>query len=53
MKYYKKDKRVYSVMIEINRKTYMDMPGIKSAQFPVIHSVINECIERAEKAVGA
>ena len=53
MKYYEKDKRVYSVMIEINRKTYMDMPGIKSAQFSVIHSVINECIERAEKAVGA
>ena len=53
MKYYKKDKKVCSVMIEVNRKTYMDMPGIKRTGFPAICSVLNECIEIAEKTFGA
>ena len=51
MKYFEKDKRVYSVMIEVNRKLYMDVPGEKNNRFPIIQSVLKECIAVIEKKV--
>ena len=48
MAYYGKDKRVRSVMIEVNRKLYMDRPGVKNAQFSAICSVLRECIGMME-----
>ena len=53
MKYYEKDKRVYSVMIEVNRKLYTDAPGVKGERFSAIRSVLKECIVIAENAVSA
>ena len=44
MKYYEKDSRVRSVMIEVNRKLYMDVPGEKNDRFSEIRSVLEECI---------
>ena len=53
IKYYEKDRRVRSVMLEVNRKLYMDMPGVKCNQFSTIHSVIKECIEISEELTDA
>lgn len=51
MEYYEKDRRVVSVMIEVNRKLYMSSPGVKNGDFEKIRRVIKECVTRAEKAV--
>lgn len=51
MKFYEKDINVISVMIEVNRKLYMDSPGMKSDRFPLINSVLREGIEIAENTV--
>ncbi len=51
MKYYGKDRRVTSVMIEVNRKLYMSSPGVKNGDFEKIRRVIKECITAAENAV--
>lgn len=51
MKYYEKDHRVHSVMIEANRKLYMDVPGVKNNQFSTIRSVLKECINTIEKSI--
>jgi len=49
LKFYEKEKRVTSVMIEINRKLYMDSPGFKSKNFDLIKQLISECVELIEK----
>ncbi len=48
MKYYEKDKRVHSVMIEVNRSLYMDSPGIKNSRFKEIQAVLSDCIDFLE-----
>lgn len=48
LKYYQRDKRVSSVMIEINRRLYMDSPGVKGKHFDDIKSTVQECIKSAE-----
>lgn len=52
MKHYGKDRRVTSVMIEVNRALYLDKPGIKSTQFSAIHAILQSCIALAEKSSG-
>lgn len=49
MKYYEKDSRVKSVMIEVNRRLYMDKPGVKNENFQKIREIIAKCVEIAEK----
>ena len=49
MKYYRKDPRVRSVMIEVNRKLYMESPGVKNDRFPVIRSVLQNCLAMLEE----
>lgn len=51
MAYYLKDERVHSVMIEVNRKLYMDLPGVKSDRFDTIRALLTECIEAAENSL--
>ena len=51
MKYYGKDKRVYSIMIEINRKLYMEEPDIKNDSFSYIKNLVEECVKIIEQSV--
>lgn len=51
MQFYEKDKRVFSVMIEVNRDLYSDRPGVKSHRFSAIQSTIKTCIEIAENSL--
>lgn len=50
MAHYLKDKRVRSVMIEVNRKLYMDVPGVKNDRFDEIRALLTACIEMAENS---
>lgn len=49
MRYFEKDARVHSVMIEVNRRLYMDAPGVKSADFPKIQSILRTCLDLIEE----
>lgn len=51
MEYYKKDARVHSVMIEVNRRLYLKAPGVKSDGFADTKAVLTECIRLAERFV--
>ena len=51
MAFYEKDPRVISVMIEVNRKLYLDTPGVKNKDFLYINSVLRECVGLTEKLV--
>ncbi|WP_207561031.1 N-formylglutamate amidohydrolase [Sulfurimonas aquatica] len=44
MKHYKKDKRVLSIMIEINRKLYMDEHGFKTEHYEDLKEEIHELL---------
>ncbi len=44
LKHYKKDKRVNSIMIEINRKLYMDDEGFKTEHFDVLKEELTELL---------
>jgi len=44
LKHYKKDKKVNSVMIEINRKLYMDEDGYKTEHYCELKSELNELL---------
>ena len=44
LKHYKKDKRVGSIMIEINRKLYMDDEGVKSEYFEELSGEVSELL---------
>lgn len=48
MPYYQKDIRVSSVMIEVNRRLYMDSPGRKSKHFAEINAILTEGIYGTE-----
>lgn len=52
IKSYRKDKRVKSLMIEVNRGLYMETPGVKGSRFQEIRSVLAACIEIAEARCG-
>lgn len=49
--YHKKDARVHSVMIEVNRRLYLKAPGVKSDGFADTKAVLTECIRLAERFV--
>lgn len=51
MAFYEKDPRVISVMIEVNRKLYLNSPGVKNKDFLYIKSVLRECVDLTEKLV--
>lgn len=51
MKFYGKDRRVVSVMIEVNRKLYLEKPGIRNGRFAEIKRVLAECVALAEEAM--
>lgn len=42
MAYYKKEKRVFSIMIEINRALYMDNQGMQIANFKIVKNDLKE-----------
>ena len=44
LKHYKKDKRLSSVMIEINRKLYLDEDGYKTEHYDELKSELNELL---------
>ena len=48
IKHYGIDNRVSSIMIEVNRKLYLESPGVKSQGFPYIKALIGKCVEIAE-----
>lgn len=50
LEHYRRDGRVSSVMIEINRRLYMDPDGSKSAAFPEIKRVIRELVDEIGRA---
>lgn len=49
LEYLGKDPRVFSVMIEINRKLYMDPDGQKNAGFESVHTLLAQLTERLER----
>ena len=52
MKYYLKDKRVSSVMIEVNRKLYMnEVTGEKSPDFDAVKGLINGLLQEIKKFI--
>ena len=52
LQYYQTEPKVFSVMIEVNRKLYMREPGIKNERFSFINSVLKECIEAMEDCIS-
>ena len=44
LKHYKKDKNVSSIMIEVNRKLYMDEDGFKTEHFDILRNELNELL---------
>ena len=50
MKHYLKDKHVLSVMIEVNRRLYMDAPGRRSERFDEIRNMHGDCVRVIEDA---
>lgn len=46
LKYYGRDRHVCSIMIEINRRLYMDERGNRSDRFSLIQSIITTLIEK-------
>ena len=49
IKYFWKDRRVCSVMIEVNRRLYMNPCGEKSKRFSTVNSVLAECAALIEQ----
>ncbi len=48
IEFYEKNPNVFSVMIEINRRLYMDSTGNKNNDFKKINSIVKECVKAAE-----
>jgi len=44
LKYYKRDKRVSSIMIELNRKLYIDENGFKTEHYDILKDEISELL---------
>ena len=53
IKYFGKDRRVCSVMIEVNRRLYMNSCREKSNRFSMVKSVLAECADLIEKTIEA
>ena len=49
LKHYKKEKNVHSIMIEVNRKLYMDECGYKSEHFIVLQDELRELLLSLEE----
>ena len=49
IKYFEKNRRVSSIMIEVNRRLYMDTPGVKNGMFTMVRSVLSDCIDMIEE----
>ncbi len=50
MKYYKTDRRVSSIMIEINRQLYMEADGTPNENYPVLKGFLAEWLTLIEKS---
>ena len=48
LKHYKKDKRVNSIMIEVNRKLYMDDEGFKTEHFEDLQEELRQLLSELE-----
>jgi len=48
LRYYRKDQNVKSIMIEINRKLYLDDDFKKSEKFQTIHNLIDGLLEKLD-----
>jgi len=44
LKHYQKESKVHSIMIEINRKLYMNEDGTKSRHYPLLKQLINQIL---------
>ena len=44
LKHYKRNKNVHSIMIEVNRKLYMDDEGYKTKHFDILQNELNELL---------
>ena len=53
MKFYGRNRRVCSIMIEINRNLYMDMEGQRIGSFHSIHNTISALLVKLEEAEEA
>ncbi len=49
MKHYKNDVNVHSIMIEINRKLYMDDEGTKTEHFDTLQGELRELLEKLKR----
>lgn len=49
MKFYNKDFRVKSVMIEVNRRLYLNSPGNRNDRFYEIKGILEKCVGEIEK----
>ena len=49
IKHYKKDKRVSSIMIEVNRKLYMDDNGLRNKNYDKLKYELEELLENIQK----
>ena len=47
--YYRKDERVMSVMIEVNRRLYINDNAVKSGQYEMIKAVIRGAIDEVSR----
>ena len=49
LRYYRKEKGIHSIMIEVNRRLYLDAPSVKSKNFDRTGNLLNEAIALLEK----
>lgn len=50
MEFYLRDRRVVSVMIEVNRSLYLSVPGVKNSAFSAVRDTLRDCVEYIEAA---
>ena len=52
MRFYQKDKRVSSIMIEINRGLYMNEDGSRKDRFSGVHADVQALLNAFSKVLG-
>lgn len=52
MRFYQKNKRVYSIMIEINRGLYMNVDGSRNERFPSIRTDVQALLKIFSEVIG-
>ena len=51
LKYYRRDRRVLSLMIEINRSLYMDVEGRRVGSFDLVHYTVSALLVKLEEKI--